>query len=58
MCDWCYGEVSSCQEYGHEFESVASWPSGPDGEWTELRKCKDCGDTYEEEHDSGPQEVL
>lgn len=39
-------ERTPCQEYGHDFEEVASWPSGP-SETTVLLWCRDCGDEYE-----------
>lgn len=41
---------TSCEEYGHDFEPAGAWPNGPDGEWTELLKCKDCPEWYEVEH--------
>jgi len=41
---------TSCEEYGHLFNTVGAWPSGPDGEWTELLKCQDCGEEYEIDH--------
>lgn len=37
-----------CEEYGCDYETIASWPSGPD-ETTLLRRCKDCGQQYEDE---------
>lgn len=41
--------LTPCEEYGHEYRDIASWPSGPSGETTTLRRCLDCGDEYEDE---------
>lgn len=42
--------VTDCELNGHEGYRVASWLSGPDGEWTELIACLHCDWTFEVEH--------
>jgi hypothetical protein len=42
--------LKDCEVIGHEGYTIGSWPSGPDGEWTELIGCKECDWTYEVDH--------